>query len=360
MKYFVLVGEASGDMHAATYIRELRKRDPQAVFVGTGGEQMAEAGVRLLLHYRKMAFMGVIAVLRNAKQIRANFRLVEQALLDERPDVLILVDYPSFNLKMAEFARTHLPGVKIVYYIPPKVWAWKTHRIHRIARLCDEVQAIFPFEPAFYAKYGYSCTYVGNPTVKAITAWKKSNSAAVQLPAAQRSNIIAILPGSRKNEIRNCLPKMLKAAKETGLPISIAQAPGMEEAFYQPYMTDGIRLEQDTWNLLSRAKVALVTSGTATLEAALLGCPQVAVYRIITSRWLGWLRPFIFKIPYFTLVNIIAGKQVIYEAIGPHFSKANIRRELKRLLGDETYRQNMLNEYKTIYEKLEVPSGSGI
>lgn len=360
MKYFVSVGEASGDMHAAAYINELRKRDPKAVFVGTGGYCMQDAGVRLLLHYRKMAFMGVIAVLRNIKQIRANFRLVEQALLDEQPDELILVDYPSFNLKIAAFARKHLPQIKIVYYIPPKVWAWKTHRIHRIARLCDEVQGIFPFEPEFYAKFGYRCSYVGNPTAQAITAWKQSSSEAVQEPTAKRSNFIVILPGSRKNEIRNCLPKMLKAANETGLPIVIAQAPGIEEAFYKPFMADSVSLERDTWSLLSRAKVALVTSGTATLEAALLGCPQVAVYRIITSRWLGWLRPFIFKIPYFTLVNIIAGKQVIYEAIGPHFSTANIRRELKRLLEDEAYRQNMINEYNTIYEKLEISIGPSV
>lgn len=349
MKYFLLVGEASGDMHAAAYVSELRKRDPEALFVGTGGEKMAQAGVKLLLHYDKMAFMGVIAVLRNARQIRANFRLVEQALMEEKPDELILVDYPSFNLKIAQFAREHLPNIRIVYYIPPKVWAWKTHRIHRIARLCDEVEAIFPFEPEFYARYGYSCRYIGNPTLQAIESWERPNT--------PRENRIAILPGSRKNEIRNCLRKMLRAAKETKLPISIAAAPGIDEAFYQPYLTEGVRLEHDTWSLLSQAQVALVASGTATLEAALLGCPQVAVYRIITSRWLGWLKPFIFKIPYFTLVNIIAGKQVIYEAIGPKFSTNNIRRELKRLLEDDAYRQEMINEYNAIYEKLKIPVG---
>ena len=350
MKYFFLVGEASGDLHAAAYVEELRKRDSSATFVGTGGDQMAAAGVRILLHYNKMAFMGVIAVLRNIRQIRANFRLVEQALLDEKPDVLILVDYPSFNLKMAEFARKNLPGIKIIYYIPPKVWAWKTHRIHRIARLCDEVQGIFPFEPDFYAKYGYKCTYVGNPTMREIEAYRKPQ---------KRENIIALLPGSRKNEIRNCLPKMLKAVhnlaklQDCNYEIVIARAPGIDTALYERYTNDA-RLMTDTWELLCRAKVALVASGTATLEAALLGCPQVAVYRIITSRWLGWLRPFIFKLKQFTLVNIIAGKEVIYEAIGPKFSTRNIQRELKRLLEDDDYRNNMVNEYKVIYEKLKV------
>jgi len=311
-----------------------------------------------VIHYRDMAFMGVIAVLRNLHQIRKNFRITEQAILDAKPDVVYLVDYPSFNLKMAQFVRKHLPKTKIVYYIPPKVWAWKTHRIHRIARLCDEVQSIFPFEPAFYAKFGYRCTYVGNPTARAIAAWQAANH---QSPIIDHK-YIALLPGSRKNEISNCLPKMLKAVRQlqtssnlikphqtsSNLPIVIVAAPGIDDAFYQPYLSDNITLTRDAWMTLSQAQAALVASGTATLEAALLGCPQVAVYRIITSRWLGWLRPFIFKIKYFTLVNIIAGKQVIYEAIGPKFSTANIRRELQRILTDENYKKNMLANYEHI------------
>ena len=378
MKYFFLVGEASGDAHAAALPEALRRKDPQAQFAGLGGPLMQAAGVKLYQDYTHMAFMGVWAILCNIPQIRENFRIAEQALLSEKPDVLILVDYPSFNLKMAEFARKHLPGIKIIYYIPPKVWAWKTHRIHRIARLCDEVHAIFPFEPAFYAKYGYQCTYVGNPTAKAVAQWQASHSAA----ASQRSGlttgsetVIALLPGSRKNEIRNCLPKMLKAIHkelpnlqspisniqsptsnlQSPISIVIAAAPGIEEDFYTQYLADNITLTHDTWSLLSRAKVALVASGTATLEAALLGCPQVAVYRIILSRWLGWLRPFIFKLKQFTLVNIIAGKEVIYEAIGPKFSVSNIRRELHRLLTDEAYVKNMLAEYGHIRTLMQSP-----
>ena len=358
MTYFFLVGEASGDMHAAALIATLRQRDPEAQLVGTGGDNMQAAGVRLVLHYRDMAFMGVIAVLRNLRQIRKNFRVAEQAILETKPDVLYLVDYPSFNLKMAEFVRKHLPKTKIIYYIPPKVWAWKTHRIHRIARLCDEVQSIFPFEPAFYAKFGYRCTYVGNPTARAIAAWQEEHSQITNHHTAQadrkKSKIknpeyLALLPGSRKNEISNCLPKMLKAVKQSSnLQIEIVAAPGIDDEFYKPYLSDNITLTRDAWTTLSSAKAALVASGTATLEAALLGCPQVAVYRIITSRWLGWLRPFIFKIKYFTLVNIIAGKQVIYEAIGPKFSTANIRRELQRILTDEDYKKNMLADYEHI------------
>lgn len=342
MKYFFLVGEASGDSHAAVLMQELRKQEPAAQFVGLGGEKMRQAGAVIYQDYSKMAFMGVIAVLRNAKQIKENFRIAEQALLTEHPDVLVLVDYPSFNLKMAAFARQHLPNIKIVYYIPPKVWAWKTHRIHRISRFCDEVFGIFPFEPAFYAKFGYKCTYIGNPTAESISLWKSTH------PEVPRKEMIALLPGSRVGEIKNCLPKMIAAAKEWGLPMMIAAAPTFEDAFYQPYMAENISLTRDTWSLLQTAKVALVTSGTATLEAALLNCPQLSVYRIYTSRWLGWLKPFIFKIPYFTLVNIVGEKQVIYEAIGPKFSTNNIRRELRKLLTDKDYVKNMLADYKHI------------
>jgi len=346
MKYFFLVGEASGDAHAAALMEELRRRDRAAQFVGLGGEMMRQVGARLYQDYTNMAFMGVWAILCNLPQIRENFRIAKRALLSEKPDILVLVDYPSFNLKMAGFARQHLPRTKIVYYIPPKVWAWKTHRIHRIARLCDEVLGIFPFEPDFYAQFGYPCTYIGNPTAEEIAKWKATHA------STSREEIIAVLPGSRRNEIRNCLPKMLKAAQEHSHPIVIAAAPGMDDTFYQPFLTNDVTLTRDTWALLQKAKVALVTSGTATLEAALLGCPQVAVYRIILSRWLGWLRPFIFKLKQFTLVNIIAGKEVIYEAIGPKFSTKNIRHELRKLLTDEAYTKNMLAEYKHILSVL--------
>ena len=352
MKYFLIVGEASGDSHAATLMEALLKQDTSAKFAGLGGPLMRKQGLKCYQDYTKMAFMGVWAILCNLKQIKQNFQIAEQALLDEKPDVLILVDYPSFNLKIAEFARKHLPQIKIVYFIPPKVWAWKTKRIHKIAKLCDEVLGIFPFEPDFYATFGYKCRYIGNPTAEAIAKWQAS------LPAIKREEMIALLPGSRKNEIRNCLPKMLKAAQDYPYPVVIAAAPGLNDDFYQPYLAENISLTRNTWQLLAKAKLAVVTSGTATLEAALLGCPQTAVYRIILSRWLGWLRPFIFKLKQFTLVNIVAGKEVIYEAIGPKFSTNNIRHELKKLLTDEAYKQNMLAQYKHIQSLLGTHSAA--
>lgn len=353
MRYFFIVGEASGDVHAAEFMKKLRERDPEAEFMGLGGDAMAREGAHLFQHYKNMAFMGVIAVLRHAKEIKQNFRIAEEALLREQPDVLVLVDYPSFNLKMAQFARTHLPKIRIVYYIPPKIWAWKTHRVHKIAKLCDEVLGIFPFEPAFYAKFGYQCRYVGNPTAAAVERYRAKHS-------GPRESLLALLPGSRRGEISNCLPKMLLAAREAQQKgqierIVVTAAPGIEDAYYAKYLREGETLTRDTWDIVSRAKAAIVTSGTATLEAALLDCPQFAVYRIYTSHWLGWLEPFIFKIRYYTLPNIVAQKPIIYEAVGPKFKNAIIRRELQRLLTDEAYVQQMRADYAELRQMLQAP-----
>lgn len=370
MKYFLLAGEASGDLHASNLIRALQQEDAEATFVGLGGDKMRDAGCRLLQHYRNMAFMGVIAVLANLKKIRENFRIAEQGLLDERPDVLVLIDYPSFNLKIAQFCKTNLPQTKIVYYIPPKVWAWKTFRIHKIARLSDLVLGIFPFESTFYAKYGYRCEYVGNPTMDSIRDYLRSaestNSSEADSSASARMVVptIAILPGSRRSEIKHCLPTMLAAAREvlststlTSTSIVVAAAPGIEDAFYAPYL-QGEQLTRDTYQLVTQAKAAIVNSGTATLETALLNCPQTAVYYIACSKWLGWLKPFIFKIPFFTLVNIVPAREVIKELIAFNFTKAKIVAELTRLLTDEPYRQQMLADYDEIRSILGCLGGS--
>lgn len=357
MRYFLIAGEASGDLHAARLIEELRKRDSAASFTGLGGDRMRTEGCEILVHYREMAYMGIVAVLQNLGKIQANFRTAKAGLLREKPDVLVLIDYPSFNLKMAAFCRKHLPATKIYYYIPPKIWAWKTWRVHRIARLCDEVLGIFPFEPAFYARYGYRCRYVGNPTAEEIALWK------TQHELIPRENLIAILPGSRKGEISKCLPTMLSAAKAVAEQIAkqkgeryeivVAGAPGIDDSFYAPYLRDkDIRCTRDTYRLVSQAAAAVVNSGTATLETALLDCPQVAVYHIACSKHLMWLKPFIFSIPYFTLVNLIAEKEVIKELVGGYFTQPNIEQELTRLLTDPAYRQRMTEAYEEISRRL--------
>ncbi len=346
--YFVIAGEASGDLHAAELMKAIRLRDPEAHFAGLGGDKMAQAGCQLYQDYRKMAFMGFAAVLANISQVRRNFQIARQALLTEKPDALILIDYPSFNLRIASFCRQQLPATKIYYYIPPKVWAWKRWRIHKIARLCDEVLGIFPFEPAFYARYGYRCTYVGNPTAEEIRAKNGKRK--------DISHQIAILPGSRKGEIKHCLPKMLHAARRfKDYEIVVTAAPGIEDAYYTPYLHDGEQLTRDTHGAVLQAKAAIVNSGTATLETALLGCPQVAVYHLSPApviRALRWMQPLFFSIPYFTLVNIIFGQEVIKECIANDFTEEKVRRELERLLTDDTYTKKMLASYEHLSQLL--------
>lgn len=373
MKYFIIAGEASGDLHASNLIKQIRLQDPSAEFVGLGGDKMCAAGCELRQHYREMAYMGVFAVLAHLPEIRRNFRITHESLLAYRPDILILVDYPSFNLKIAAFCRKHLPDTKIYYYIPPKVWAWKTWRVHKIARLCDKVLGIFPFEPAFYAKYGYACTYTGNPTNDTIREWcEEQNIVSGEEP---RENIIAILPGSRRSEITHCLPTMLAAARRVNqrlgnsYRIVVTAAPGIEDSFYAGYL-EGETLTRDTYSVVAHARAAVVNSGTATLETALLHCPQTAVYYIACSRWLEWLfRPILFRIPHFTLVNILVdngqwtmnngqwtkekgerreGQAIIEELIASRFTEENVENELYRLLTDEVYRCRMLDGYTRI------------
>ncbi len=331
-------------MHAAALVEQIKARDPKAQIAGLGGDRLEAAGVHLYQHIRKMAFMGFAAVLANLGQIRRNFRIAQEALLQEKPDALILIDYPSFNLKMAAFCRKHLPETKIYYYIPPKVWAWKKRRIHAIARLCDEVLGIFPFEPAFYARYGYTCRYVGNPTAEEMNRINRNNQ------NIRNNQTIAILPGSRPSEISHCLPRMLEAARRfPDYRIIVCAAPGIENAFYTPHLNAHDTLTRDTYATVQTASAAIVNSGTATLETALLGCPQVAVYHLALSWLIGlirWAQPLIFSIPYFTLVNIIAGKEVIKECIADAFTVDKVADELQRLLNDEAYQKEMLAQYE--------------
>ncbi len=357
-KYFIIAGEASGDLHASNLILALQKQDTNAMFIGMGGDKMQAAGCTLVQHYREMAFMGFVAVLKNLGKVRRNFHIAHEALLHEKPDVLILIDYPSFNLKIAEWCKKHLPETKIYYYIPPKVWAWKRWRVHKIAQLSDKILCIFPFEPAFYAKYGYKAEYVGNPTVDSIRDWTKNDARRDECIASSPSPLIAILPGSRKHEIEKCLPKMLEAARKVvsserrmangEWQIVVTGAPGIEPAFYDQFLTNEKIVFNETYELVSRAAVAIVNSGTATLETALLNCPQVAVYHIACGRLVGLIRPFVFQIPHFTLVNLIPNKEVIKEKIAYLFTVDEVADEVQRILKDDTYRQTMLNNYAEI------------
>ena len=349
MKFFLISGEASGDLHAANLIRALRLQDTQSSFVGLGGDKMRAEGCDIRVDYRDMAYMGVVAVLQNLDKVKRNFRIAKQTLLQERPDVLILIDYPSFNLKMAKFCKKHLPHTKVVYYIPPKIWAWKKWRVHSIAKYCDEILGIFPFEPDFYAKYGYRCHYVGNPTADCIRAFQLATNHS-QLPT------IALLPGSRRSEISHCLPTMLQAARQVAkdqYSIVVAAAPGIEDSFYDSFLLSSEMLTRDTYSLVASAQAAVVNSGTATLETALIGCPQTAVYHVAGSKYLEkFLRPIMFSIPHFTLVNIIPNREIIQELIASRFTVDNVATELNRLLHDESYRQTMLTNYQQLWHIL--------
>ena len=364
MKYFLISGEASGDLHASNLIRALRTRDAQATFVGLGGDKMRAEGCDIRVDYRDMAYMGFVAVLKNLDKVKRNFRIAKQSLLDEQPNVLILIDYPSFNLRMAKFCKQHLPNTRIIYYIPPKVWAWKKRRVHSIAKYCDEILGIFPFEPSFYAKYGYQCRYIGNPTADSIRSFnlQRSNLPSTASNASDLPSTIALLPGSRRSEITHCLPVMLQAARQVAqnnYQIVVTAAPGIDDDFYRPFLQQGETLTRDTYNIVAQAKAAIVNSGTATLETALIGCPQTAVYHVTGSKYLEkLLRPIMFTIPHFTLVNIIPQQEVIQELIASRFTAENVAHELNRLLHDEPYRQTMLANYQQLWHILGTQSAA--
>ena len=358
MKYFLIAGEASGDLHASNLMKALRSKDTEATFVGLGGDKMRDEGCDIRVNFRDMAYMGFVAVLQNLDKIKRNFRIAKQSLLEQKPDVLILIDYPSFNLKIAKFCKKHLPETRIIYYIPPKIWAWKKWRVHSIAKYCDEILGIFPFEPAFYAQFGYKCHYVGNPTADSIrtfnTTLRHTTQHYTTLPNTTPS--IAILPGSRPSEITHCLPTMLEATREVvkeKYQIIVAAAPGIDDSFYLPYLNKNEMLTRNPYATLAQAKAAIVNSGTATLETALIGCPQTAVYHVTGSKYLEkFLRPIMFSIPHFTLVNIIPKQEIIQELVASRFTKENVAHELERLLNDEHYRQTMLGNYKQLWSIL--------
>lgn len=346
-KFFIIAGEASGDLHASNLMKALRKKDAHVSFVGLGGDKMRAEGCDIRVDYREMAYMGILAVLSNLDKVRRNFRIAKQTLVEEKPDALILIDYPSFNLKIAKFCKKHLPNTKVIYYIPPKIWAWKKWRVHSIAKYCDEILGIFPFEPAFYAKYGYKCHYVGNPTADCIREFTATS------PTGNDTPTIAILPGSRRSEISHCLPIMLEAARQVAgeqYQIIVTAAPGIEDAFYQSFLLHDETLTRDTYNIVAHAQAAVVNSGTATLETALIGCPQTAVYHVAGSKYLEkLLRPILFRIPHFTLVNIIPNQEIIQELIASRFTTENVAHELHRLLYDQEYRTNMLKRYQQLH-----------
>ena len=354
MKYYLIVGEASGDLHASHLMAALKVEDPQAEFRFFGGDLMAAVGGTMVKHYKELAYMGFIPVLLHLRTIFANMKRCKEDIVAWQPDVVILVDYPGFNLNIAKFlrAKTQIP---VYYYISPKIWAWKEYRIKSIKRDVDEMFSILPFEVDFYKGHQYPIHYVGNPCVDSVAAFKEEHKETKEDFLAKNGlgnkPIIALLAGSRKQEIKNNLPLMLEAS--TAFPdyqFVLAGAPGIEHEYYKQFIGDaGVKVVFDrTYALLSYADAALVTSGTATLETALFRVPQVVCYYMAAGKFISFLKKMVLKVQFVSLVNLIAGKEVVKELVAGTMTVNNVKEELSKILYDEKYRADMLQEYDRI------------
>ena len=354
MRYFIIAGEASGDIHGSALIASLKEQDNDAQIEFLGGYLMAQnAGHEPLIHYRDMAFMGFIEVLKHLGSILGFMKKAKEAIASKRPDALILIDYPSFNLKMAKWAKQH--GIPVFYFISPKVWAWKEWRVKDIKRYVDRMFSILPFETEFYRKHEYEVEYVGNPTVKEINNALGTMRDATQFCADNGLDpskpIIALLPGSRMKEIRDNLPTMIAAAKlHNSCQTVIAGAPSIEDDAYS-LAIKGKRipvLRDQTFELVRHSRVALVTSGTATLETALLGTPQVACYRMNGSKLVYSFYRKLIKGNYVTLPNLIADAPIIPELLLHNCNVESVDDHLTQLLNESDERKAMIEGYERI------------
>ncbi len=349
MKYYIIAGEASGDLHASNLMQQLKLQDTAAEFRFFGGDLMQAQGGTLVKHYRAMAFMGFIEVLFNLNQIFANLAQAKKDLLAYKPDVVILVDFPGFNLRIAEYAKSL--DIKVVYYISPKVWAWNTKRVEKIKRIVDLLLVILPFEVDFYKKHNYAVTYIGNPLMDAIAQHKANETFRAQNNLSDKP-ILALLPGSRKQEITRLLPVMIEtAAQFPEYECVIAGAPAFEPSFYTPYIHANSKLVfNQTYDLLHHASGALVASGTATLETALFNVPQVVCYKgnpltIAIGRLL-------IKIKYISLVNLIMDKPVVEEFIQNDCTSQHLTSALLRILPGSNGNKLLRENYQELRNKV--------
>ena len=359
MKYYLIVGEASGDLHASHLMSSLINHDPEAQFRFFGGDMMTQAagnrGVRLK-HYRELAYMGFIPVLLHLNTILKNMKRCQEDIIAWNPDVVILVDYPGFNLKVARYIKQHT-SIPLYYYISPKIWAWKEHRIKAIKRDISEMYSILPFEVPFYEqKHGYPIHYVGNPTADEVRQFRASYDGKLSIPNDNGLPLIALLAGSRLQEIKDNLPAMIEATRHLAdrYQMVLAAAPGVPTDYYDRFLqgTDVRVVYGQTYPLLSHAVAALVTSGTATLETCLFGVPQVVCYRMIFPKLVAILRRLLLKVKYISLVNLIADAEVVRELVADTFTVDNIRRELDAILPGSPARDVMLRGYDEVSRRL--------
>ena len=354
MKYYIIAGEASGDMHAANMMKQIKQRDPEAYFRVWGGDKMAEQAQELAKHIRETSFMGIFGVLWNLRTIKRNFRFCEEDIEQFKPDVLILIDNSGFNLRIAKYVKLSQLDTRVYYYILPQAWAWKRKRVHTIHQWTDRIFAILPFEKAFYKSYGYDVDFVGHPIMDALAQEKKQlvDKEAFRLKYEfSEKPVIALLPGSRKREIQTKLPKMLQVVKHfPNHQFVVAGSRTVDESLYAQFLPSEVKLIfGEHYNILNMADAALVTSGTATLETALFNVPQVVCYK---PGWLTYhLMKRIISIKFISMVNLILDKEAVKELIESDLNESRIVSELK-LLFDETHRTRILEDYKLLAEKL--------
>ena len=359
MKYYLIVGEASGDLHASRLMQSLIQYDPEAEFRFFGGDLMAKVGGTRVKHYRELAYMGFIPVLLHLPTIFKNMKMCKEDIMRWKPDAVILVDYPGFNLSIAKFVKKNT-SIPVYYYISPKIWAWKEWRIKAIKRDVKEMFSILPFEVAFYEKkHHYKIHYVGNPTAEEVDnfrhVYSESKDEFCQRNGLSSKPIIAILAGSRKQEIKDNLPSMLEAARHfEDYQMVVAAAPSITESYYKRFLenSEAKMVKTQTYELLAHATVALVTSGTATLETALLNVPQVVCYETPVPKLIRFAFKHIIKVRFISLVNLIADKEIVQELLADRFSIRNIANELYRILPGQPSRERMLADYQLVRKRL--------
>ena len=361
MRYFIIAGEQSGDLHGSNLVRGILDRDKSAEIQCWGGDLMADAGATLLVHYKKMAFMGFVAVVKNLGAIRKNLYICKEQILEFKPDVVIFIDYPGFNLRIAEFAKNE--GFRTFYYISPKLWAWNEGRVKKVKRFIDRMFIIFPFEEEFYRKHGISVRYYGNPLVdeteKRIKSFPEKNEIFNSI-GLEEQPVIALLAGSRRHEIEHVLPEMIKVIPSfSGYRFILAGVKNIPDDFYKKIIGDApvLLVKEKTYELLHISVGALVTSGTATLEAALIGSPQVVCYK--GDFFSMVIALIVIKVKYISLVNLIMGMETIKELVQYDLNEKNIITELKAILPGGDKRDKIIADYKVLKTKLGPAGASG-
>ncbi|MFM1932108.1 MAG: lipid-A-disaccharide synthase [Bacteroidota bacterium] len=350
MKLYIIAGEASGDLHGSNLAKELMNVDPTIEMRGWGGELMESNGVTIVKHYRDLAFMGFVEVILNLRTIAKNFHFCKEDIVKYSPDAVVLIDYPGFNLRIAAWCKKH--SIPVFYYISPQIWAWKQGRVKNIKRDVTRMFTILPFEKEFYARFDVEVEFVGHPLLDIIP----ENNYIDSIP--NTNPLIALLPGSRKQEIRTMLPLMLEEVRDLGCDYIIAGAPGQDLSFYTSI--EGVEANKivfgRTYEIFQKAHAGMVTSGTATLEAALFGLPQVVCYK--GSRISYNIAKKLIKIKYISLVNLIMNSPVVVELIQDSFNKENLHHELKKLISDGKYRQEIRTSYSQLRAQLGGPGAS--